>query len=241
MTNQRQPVFALRTLFLAALLCFLTLSCLPLSTIGPMDPFQLNRIGAADTISPWGSVQIRFSYPVRFPDSVTFAFTPAFDDYRKSWNTGRDTLSLVFVLPLHGGVHHTMLLANFVESEEGSILIPGEDTLSFYTYPAEQEPNDSKATSDLLKGTVFGSISAANDSDWFAVDDSAVRSFYLLSTGSTSQFELHDSDGSVTHPPSFTMAETLSVPESFIYPFYIVVHSYNRSNGGYYQLGMIKE
>jgi hypothetical protein len=140
-----------------------------------------------------------------------------------------------------GDTQYSLFLASFVESEDGSMLRPGEDTLLLRTFPTEQEPNDFRTIADTLKDIIFGSVSAANDTDWFAIHDTAAASFYLKSTGSSSLFELYDADSLSVRPSKFAAAETLNVPGSFERPLYIAVFAYNRSNGGYYELGVVEK
>jgi hypothetical protein len=241
MTIRRQQRHAGGATLFTSLALLFFLSCLPLATIEPVESFAMTRTGSDTPISPYGPVHVRFSYPVLDPDSVRFTFQPLFTEYRQTFNATLDTFTLECILPLQGDEQYSLFLVSFVESEDGSLLRPGEDTLLLRTFPAEQEPNDSKNTADTLKGIIFGSVSAANDTDWFAIHDTAAASFYLKSTGSSSLFELRDAGSLSVRPLKFAAAETLDIPGSFERPVYITVFAYNRSNGGHYELGVVEK
>jgi hypothetical protein len=241
MTIRRQPRYLGGGAIFTSLALLLFLSCLPLTNLEPVEPFAMTRTGSGTTISPYGPVRIRFSSPVLDPDSIRFTFQPLFTEYRQTFNAAHDTVTLDFILPLQGDERYSLFLASFVESEDGSILRPGEDSLELVTFPTEQEPNDFKTIADTLKGIIFGSVSAANDTDWYAIHDTAAASFYLKSTGSSSLFEMYDADSLSARPSKFAAAETLDVPGSFERPLYIAVFAYNRSNGGYYELGIVEK
>jgi hypothetical protein len=127
-----------------------------------------------------------------------------------------------------------------VEADDGTVLFPWEDTITVVTYRREQEPNDSRPLADTMIGTIFGTIESANDTDWFAAPDPAVRFFYLVSSGSSSMFDLRDAKGASARPPIHAQAETLAVPAGFALPLNVVVYAYKQSSGGYYKAGWIK-
>lgn len=176
MIIRRQPRHAGGAALFTSLALLFFLSCLPLANIEPVEPFVMTRTGSDTTISPYGPVRIRFSSPIVDPDSVRFAFRPLFNEYRQTFNASHDTITIECILPLQGDAEYFMFLTSFVESEDGSLLRPGEDSLLLRTFPIEQEPNDSKNTADTLNSVIFGSVSAANDTDWYAIHDTAAAS-----------------------------------------------------------------
>jgi hypothetical protein len=241
MTTRRQSRYYGGTALFASLLPMFFLSCLPLSNIEPVESFGMTRAGSGTKISPYGPLYVRFSYPVLDTDSVRFLFQPLFTEFRQSFNAAHDTVTLEFILPLQGDERYSLLLDSFVESEDGSILRPGEDSLELVTFPTEQEPNDFNYIADTLRDITFGSVSAANDTDWYAIHDTTAESFYLKSTGSSSIFKICDADSLSVRPQAFAAAETLDIPGSFERPLRIAVYAFNRSNGGHYELGVVKE
>ncbi|MBN1129839.1 MAG: hypothetical protein JXA71_12680 [Chitinispirillaceae bacterium] len=240
MIRPPQQVPLVQAARLGAALVFLLTACLPLTTIEPVDTFDLEWAGTSDTISPYGPVRTCFTSPVRHPDSVLFTIRPLFTEYRQQNNESADTFTLELLQPLQGAARYTLRLAQWIESVEASFLSPGSDSIVFYTWPIEQEPNNGMTTADTLGSIVFGSIASANDTDWYAVSDSAAQAFYLKSTGSSSLFEIRDALGSIQRPLTFTATRTLSVPREFVRPLHILVYPYNRSNGGVYELGAVR-
>jgi hypothetical protein len=241
MTIQRYIWHSGGTALCISLAPLLFLTCLPLTTIDPVEPFGVTRTGSDMAISPYGPIEIRFSSPVLYPDSVRFAFKPLFTEYRQTFNETNDTVTIECILPLLGDREYFLWLASSVESEDGSLLQPGEDTLLVRTFPIEQEPNDSRLTADTLRSVIFGSVSAANDTDWFAIHDTTAASLYLKSTGSSSHFMLCDADTLSARLETFAAAETLDIPDTFHKPVHIAVFAFNRSNGGHYELGIVRE
>ena len=241
MTIQRQYRHMRGTVLFTSLASFFFLSCLPLATIEPVESFGMSRTGSGETISPYGPIQVRFSYPVLDPDSIRFAFQPLFTEYRQTFNDSHDTVTIECILPLLGDTEYYLILASSVESEDGSLLQPGEDSLLLRTFPIEQEPNNFRNIADSFKNIIFGSVSTVNDTDWFAIYDTTAASFYLKSTGSSSIFKLCDADSLSVRPQAFAAAETLDIPDSFNKPVHIAVFAFNRSNGGHYELGVVEK
>jgi hypothetical protein len=229
----------LKVVCTGAVVVGLLTGCLPLIATGPEEDFSMNWAGASDTVSPYGPLSVYFTSPVLFPDSVIFDIMPIFSDYRQQGNESADTFSLELLRSLRGGSRYVLRLAEWVESIDGSFLTPGNDSIVFHTWPAEQEPNNGRTTADTLGSITFGSISMANDTDWFEVRDSTVETFYIKSIGSSSLFDIRDAAGAVRGPTSFAAAETLSVPQGFVRPLHLVVYAFNRSNGGHYELGSV--
>jgi hypothetical protein len=241
MTIRRQHWIAGGAALLPSLTLLFLLSCLPLANIEPVEPFGMTNAGPDTIISPYGPLCIRFSYPVLDTNSVRFVFQPLFTEFRQAFNATHDTVTIEFILPLQGDEQYTLFLASPVESEDGSVLRPGEDSLVLVTFPTEQEPNDFVNIADTLRDIAFGSVSAANDTDWFAIQDTSAGSFYLKSTGSSSLFKICDADSLSVRPQTFAAAETLDIPGSFERPLHIAVFAFNRSNGGHYELGVVEK
>ena len=239
----RLPRFPSSTLPIVMLVPFLAaLSCLfPLDNNQPAEPFGFTKTGnAADTIAPYGSLKIAFSRPVRAPDSVVFRFQPPYSEFQAFFNGPLDTATIEFVMPLDGATTYTITLAAPVAATDGSVLYPWEDTVKVRTCPAEQEPNGDSSLADTLKGKLFGSIDAANDTDWFIVSSGTANRFYLVSTGSSSSFDIVDAAGTVTPSPAYADPETLAAPHNAVRPLYLSVHAWDRSNSGYYEVGVVK-
>ena len=214
----------------------------PLETDAPLEPFHFGIAGnSADAISPYGPIILKFTSPVKSVDSVRFIISRGFTEYQVLWSGSNDTAKLILALPLEGNATYTVSPAKKIKSADGSLLIPGKDSIKLITFPCENEPNGSKDLADLLEGTAFGRIATANDTDCYLVSDTAKRSFYLKSTGSVSTFVIMDSRGMSISPPAYTPAETLSMPGTFVPPFSIRIYAYNHSNGGTYELGWTKE
>jgi hypothetical protein len=214
----------------------------PLDNSDSSIVFHLVRAGTTgDTIAPFGSLKLRFTHPVMDPDSVLLSFQPQFTDYQLFLDSTKDTVALAFTQPLQARTRYSIHLAKAVSAEDGTLLFPSDDSIVVFTAAAEQEPNNTPALADTLRGKLFGQISMVDDSDWFAVPDTTLRTFYLKSTGSSSRFDICDAKGApVAQLSAFAAAETLTVPSDCLHPLYIVVSAWNRENGGYYELGVAR-
>ncbi len=179
---------------------------------------------SSDTVSPYSSIKIAFSLPVEDSQMISFHFSPPFLDYYNLLSLSKDTLELVPCRPLMGNTRYNLIALG--------------DSFSFYTYAHEQEPNNTAATADLFTVKMFGSVSVVNDTDCFSINEK-IKGFYLRSYCSESVFLLSDSMGKVTSPRVYRSVDSLTIPDSFIYPLLLRVFSYYRSNGGYYEIGKI--
>lgn len=179
---------------------------------------------SSDTISPYSPIKMSFSSPLEDSQMIPFHFSPPFFDYYNTLSSSKDTLELVPSSPFMGNTRYS--------------LIARGDSFSFYTYAHEQEPNNAASTADLFIAKIFGSVSNVNDTDCFIINHK-VRSFYLRSYYSESAFLLSDSMGKVISPRIYRAVDSLTVPDSFIYPLFLRVFSYYRSSGGYYEIGKI--
>jgi hypothetical protein len=234
-----KPIQKIGALIALGVLLLSSVRCLiPIGSNDNSDPFTFVNAGDGDTITPYGSIAIRFTRPVAHPDSVHFLFDPPFADFLLASNTKGDTLTMQLSLPLNAETRYSIHLKDQITAKDGTLLFPNDDSVVVVTADAEQEPNDQLSTADLLVKKIFGAIASADDTDWFAISDTALREFYLTSHGSSSRFDVRDVNGTVLVKPSLIApAETLLVPSNSPAPRYLVVSAWNRSNGGYYELG----
>jgi len=205
----------------------LMVTALFLSCVVPSEP-PVKRLEISfcspDTISPYSPIKIVFSLPLEDSQMIPFHFSPSFFNYYNTLSPSKDTLELVPTGPFMGSTRYYLIT-------------PG-DSFSFYTYAHEQEPNNTAETADLFTAKIFGSVSNVNDTDCFIIKDKLIR-FYLSSYHSESVFSLSDNMCKVTSQRIYRSVDSLSVPDSFIYPLILRVFSYYRSSGGYYEIGKI--
>jgi len=199
----------------------------------PLLPFHLVNTGSTDTIPPYGSFMLLFTRPVADPDSVQFIFNPP-EECLSAFDTTHDTVTFTLTQPLIGSTRYTIKLANPVHADDGAVI--ASDSVDLITAAIENEPNDSRDLADTVRTRIFGSVTTANDTDWFVVADTTVQSFYLRSSISSSIFDLRDSLGRVVVQAVIAEPETLAVPVPAIRPLYVVVYARSNSNGGYYEL-----
>ncbi|NLG15965.1 MAG: hypothetical protein GX556_01390 [Fibrobacter sp.] len=191
----------------------------------------------SDTLSPYATVALCFSEGISNPEQVSFNIMPLFDQYYCTVSETEDTVFIVPSQPLPGN-------CRFVIRPEKEILSLKKERLSsdsvvFYTYPFEREPNNSFLTADSLPRKLFGALSTINDTDIFIVRDTSLRKFYITSHVSQTTFVIRNSSGNTTLERNFRSKDTLSAPSHFKAPLYLLVYPWRRSVGGHYDMGYI--
>lgn len=202
------------------------------------DDFRIIKETIPDTISPWDSVAVVFSQPLR-DTLVLFTFLPSFYMYSLRMSETRDTILLFFNEPLDGDTRYVIRLKEMVTSGSGTELNPADDSVVVVTAPVECEPNGTVHLADTLVGHRFGSVSTVNDTDCFFISDDESEWVYLISHGAQTTFILEDSEGMRSEERSFLASDTIPVPDTAAWPLYAIVFSYYRSVGGYYELGSL--
>ncbi len=210
-------------------------------TDAPDEALHFIRESAPDTVSPWGGLKVVFSEPVSDSEPVLFSFKPLFYSYSVAWNALRDTATIRFTEPLEGAQLYVLTLKQNVRSISGKIFDPSKDSIVFYTYPAEQEPNDKPELADTLRKCCFGTITTTNDTDIFIITDTSAFAVFLHSTGSQNTFMLKNCRDTALTIQDVRGSDTLIIPDRFNPPYMVLVYSYLRSIGGYYEIGYISK
>jgi hypothetical protein len=215
----------------------LLLGCV-VSTDPPATTFHFIRTGSPDTIAPWGTLTIVFSQPLDDTEIPTFFLRPTVHSYTALPVATRDTVFVRFTEPLSGNRRYLLRAQDSMTAKNSAVLRHTADSLVFFTWPAEQEPNNTPQLADTLFQRCFGTIATVNDTDWYIITNSSARAVYLSSVTTQSTFFLVSLAGTTTPVRSFKISDTLAVPDGFRSPFYAAVVSFNRSAGGYYEIGL---
>lgn len=227
--------YALYTLGLALLLS--ASSC-----VIPSEPventLQLSLYPNTDTLSPFATITIALSAPIADSPLVTFTLTPPFEAYTTKLAVSGDTLYLNLAEPLAGSTHYTIKPGRQFTDTKGSARESSVNSLDFFTYPFEQEPNNTSATADILQRKTFGRIATLNDTDCFAIPAGATA-LYLHSYLSTTTALLGTSPLLLQPERPFAAFDTLAIPDTTNSPRYAYVTTYHQSVGGYYAIGFI--
>jgi len=195
--------------------------------------------GRMDTLSVFPQLQFVFSGPL-IDSSVSLNFSPPIGRYAVVLNATHDTLTLNVMDMLAGNTRYVLRLGNQITSKDGAILLPSQDSLSFITYPREQEPNDTKDLADDLASKIFGTISDQSDIDVFLCTSKVARGVFLQSINSQDSLYVVDSLSHsfvLDHPINPT--DTIVFPDSLAEPFYVFVVSRIRGSEGDYELGIV--
>jgi hypothetical protein len=197
--------------------------------------------GITDTLSVFPQLQFVFSGPL-IDSSVSLNFSPPVGRYAVFLNATHDTLSLNVMDMLAGNTRYVLRLGNQITSKDGATLLPSQDSLSFITYPREQEPNDTKDLADDFASKIFGTISDQSDIDVFLCNNNSTHGIFLQSINS--QDSLYVVDGlshafSLDHP--INPIDTIIFPDSLVRPFYVFVVSRIMGSEGDYELGIVSK
>lgn len=222
---------------ICSLLIFLVIPCFfCVVPNGTESDSVMNFRSSTDTISPLSSLNIVFSSPLADSSHFDAEFYPQVPDYWLSMALSKDTISITFSSPLEGGMKYSVKLRERLISELGQILLEG-DSITFYTYSLEQEPNNDFFTSDTLKQKLFGTISTVDDTDFYVFPDSLIKKMYIVSFVSQTTFLMYDKNGAVIPDRQYKNNDTVTVPSSFVYPYYVKVFGYRYSSGEFYEIG----
>lgn len=214
------------------------------SCVIPSEPVEntlrLTLCPDTDTVSPFATLIIALSAPIADSPLVIFTFTPPFEAYTTSLAASGDTLYLQLAESLAGSTQYTIKHSIPFTEAEGSARKSWGDSLEFFTYPLEQEPNNTAATADTVLGTTFGRIATLNDTDCFAIPTGATA-LYLHSYLSTTTAQLGTSPLQQQPERTFAAFDTLTIPDTAHFPLYAFVTAFHRSVGGYYAIGFIRK
>ena len=122
-----------------------------------------------------------------------------------------------------GNQRYVIYLRQPLVSSKGLHINPGNDSIEFFTFPIEREPNDISASADTVSYRRFGSVATVNDTDRFIVIDEAVGRVFCNSEGSRTTFILADDSGFSSYERNFKYNDTIPVPAELSSPFFIVV------------------
>lgn len=156
-------------------------------------------------------------------------------------NKGYDTFTIALSEPLAGGSRYVLRLDETVHTSSGAAIPPDNDSIVLFTFAAEQEPNDDNQTADILDGCAFGAIGSVDDTDCYQINDSSVTAIYLNSQGSQTTFipgNAHDSSNSYRE---YKKNDTVALPEKVTFPLTVTVYAWQKSVGGYYEIGVQKK
>jgi hypothetical protein len=205
---------------------------------GPVPATLTMKIAGGDTISPVGTIKLLFSEPLR--DSIlTIRIIPGTYHYVAEMNTARTVGAVTIPSPLVGNTRYMLVPDADILSVNGGKLTDS-DSVKFMTVFREVEPNNSSGNTDSIRSRICGSIETVNDSDWYAVSKYPGQHVYLQGSGSSSMMVLVDSSGKVMTGSPLLSKDTLVIPDPMNIPLFIVVTSYMRSAGGYYEIGLRK-
>lgn len=191
----------------------------------------------SDTISPFQSVPLCFSRAISDTSQISFYIEPLFEQYYYTISTTNDTVFIVPSEPFPGNTRFVIRADKRIMSVNDEPL--SADSVVFFTHAFEREPNNTIETSDPLPRKVFGTLSSANDTDYFSIRDTSVRKYYIVASGSQTTFAVQDSLGKRTPERSYKSRDTIIVSNSFKAPLYLMIFSYRKSVGGYYETGPV--
>jgi hypothetical protein len=170
---------------------------------------------------------------------VRFFFSPPFYSHTTTSDSGSDTFTITLSEPLAGGNRYVIRIDNTINSIRGAEMTPDDDSAVLFTYATEREPNGDTATADALTGRMFGSIATTNDTDCYRIEDRSATSVFLNSQGSQTTFGLCDADDDSIVFHAYTKNDTVPIPSSARFPLRVTVYAWQKSVGGYYEIGVI--
>lgn len=227
-----------------ALAATLSIVCLLLQCVfnGPINesPLTYSSLDAdGDTLSLFPKLRLAFSSPLA-DSSVTISFSPAIAGYGAYLNSVRDTLTIEVMDMLQGNTRYVLRVEKPLTSSDGSMWDLSGDSTVFYTFPGEQEPNDTKDCADTVASVIFGSISDVSDLDIFVCQKPDVKAVYLQSIDCSDTLFIQDGLSAIRGiEGKMNGQDTIFLSENDAPPFFIFVLSRIRGFEGNYKLGII--
>lgn len=188
-----------------------------------------------DTISSFSSLSLVFSQQVNDSSPIRYTLTPRHIGYYAKLNKFRDTSTIVFTEPLSGSSRYVVRITDTIHARDNTLMVPQKDSLVFFTYPLEQEPNGDTVKADILTFQCFGTCSTLKDHDVFRIDDTTARRVVVTSYFSHEHIEVLTD----AHPGSTTagdLKDTLLISTT---PVFIVVYAAQKAAGGYYKIHLV--
>ena len=124
---------------------------------------------AADTLSVWPRLVFYFSPPLK-DTIVLIAMVPDPGlKYFTKLSGSHDTLLVQATQAFEGACTYTLSLDRPICALNGSTLSKDNIQFRFFTYPYEQEPNNSLETTDTIIDCIYGSLFPSNDTDYIYI------------------------------------------------------------------------
>lgn len=211
-----------------------TLECIVPSGTVP----ETLKISMADTVAPFGMVKIAFDNSIE-DSTVMIRLLPENIPLTANLNKKRDTAVFSLPLTVRGNCGYKLV----TEFDSGSFwyrkAVPAE-TLFFYTWPKEVEPNNSAETADSCATRTFGELSTTDDLDWYSIDSSYVTKCVLKSYGTTVSMCVIKSTGELLFEKNSEIDTSLfTVPDHLRGAAFIVIYTHLKSAGGYYEITIL--
>jgi len=216
-----------------------TLNCIVPADSG-QTPLLMSLVSTTDTIAPYGEIAIAFTSPVNDSPLVNFLFSPPFHSFYTTHNSTSDTFTITLTGPLYGNTRFTIRTSSVVSSKNGLHRSAEEDSLEWYTFLREKEPNDNPATADTLSTYLYGSVETIHDTDCYILT-TAVPAVYHESYDSPTLLRIDGTQEPLLDTAEHKKTDTLLIPKSTPFPVVLRVSSRQKSSGGYYKLSVKKK
>lgn len=194
-----------------------------------------------DTVSVFTSFTFAFSEALA-DSGVPVSFNPPFYEYTSTLNAARDTVTIAVAGQFQADTRYILRRSNVCRTARNVRLLPEDDSLVFYTHPAEQEPNNSPTEADSLKRVIDGVLATANDTDWYVVSG-APGKLTLESLDSRVALYVVDSAGTQFAPlqnaGQGVRLDTIALPDTLRAPWHCGIYSAYHVAGCRYILGTI--
>jgi len=234
-TLRSRTVLLSTGIFLTAAL----LNCIvPADDDVPRFTFSITGTISGDTIAPYGTIALALTDPIDDSAEASFSFSPAATGYYVTYNRTRDTVTVVLTDPLECRTRYSIHPGTTLQSKNGTTMSPETDSVTFFTYACEQEPNNTTISADTFNGRLFGSISTVVDTDVFILSSKA-SAVAITSYGTSTAIFLSQGGSRITEKPEFKDHDTVDIPSEVTLPVYVNTCAFGKSVGGYYEIDLI--
>ncbi|KMQ51497.1 hypothetical protein CHISP_1505 [Chitinispirillum alkaliphilum] len=201
---------------------------------------QLLLANSGDTISPYGELILHFSEPILDSFDICLDFSPPNYSYSVSINKTNDTARINMGEVLKGNRRYSVRFCTSVPTQSEQAYKPGRDSVVFFTFPVEQEPNNTLATADTLFENITGTINNVSDVDWFIISDTTVLKFFFFTQDVICRLTLLDNAGTSLPPVAQDATDLYKIPSGMEPPIFLRVESIQGSSGGHYHIRAVR-
>jgi len=215
--------------------CALWLYCCGQAT-QPQDsrPRLQAAIDSAAEVSPYAKFSIALHTPL-LDSPIAFSLEPMHPGFSVGLSQESDTVYFATTSPLLPAQRYVLRPHTTLFAQNGTTLFADEDSIVFFTWDRENEPNNTQETADTLALKTAGHLESVNDTDFFALP-ALYQSIDILTSAVAIKIALQSTDSVAEQILSPQQKTTLSLPFTSSEETFVYITAPNQVIGGHYDI-----